>query len=185
MNDRQATQLSKYRKKKTEQKQSLAKEANQEIVEGLAEIKESLAELQSRPIELDNTETNKVLEQALEQVVELQKQSEGNNEKLVAEIVDRISKIRVEVNAPKSPDVHNKIVVSDWQKEYIFSDSDKSEGTTYIGFVNPKGEWYIEAVYKSKTSDKARFIFGKEDYVSNWGKRLQHNYKYLYEAING
>lgn len=42
MNDKQATQLSKYRKKKTEQQQSLAREANQEIVEGLAVIDSNL-----------------------------------------------------------------------------------------------------------------------------------------------
>lgn len=185
MNEQQYKTLSNIRKNKAERHKKLAKEVNQEIVDGLSDIKDSLADLQNRTIEVDNTETNQVLEQALDKVVELQKQSEGNNEKLVAEIVDRISKIRVEVNAPKSPDVHNKIVVTDWKKEYIFSDSDKSQSTTYVGFVNPKGEWYIELVTKSKTSDKARFIFGKDDYVSNWGKRLQHNYKYLYEAING
>ena len=146
MNEQQLQTLSKIRKTKADRHKELAKESNQEIVDGLSEIKDSLAELQSRPIEIDNTDSNKILEEALDQVVALQKQSEGNNEKLVAEIVDKISKIRVEVNAPKNPDVHNKIVVSDWKKEYIFSDSDKSESTTYIGFVNPKGEWYIEIV---------------------------------------
>lgn len=160
------------------------------IATELQDIKKSIADLAKsyeKGIDVfDRTDTNDLLEQSLDKAVELQKESDGRHDKLVKEIVEQIAKIRPVVNLPEQKqDVVNKIIVSDWKKEYMFSDSDKSEGTTYVGFVNPKGGWYIERVSKSKTSDKARFIFGSDSYVSNWGNRLKHNYKLLYEAING
>jgi hypothetical protein len=103
------------------------------------------------------------------------------------DVIDAVNAIKINpiVNVPTPiANVENKIVVQDWRKEYMFSDSDKSESTTYVGFVNPSGGWYIERVTKSKTSDKARFVFGKSDYISNWGKRLKLDYKYLFEVFN-
>lgn len=170
---------------------------SQKIAEELEGMKTHLAEMAEsfeKGIEtFDNTKANELLEENLDRVVELQKEIDGNNterakdfEKRIKEIVDKIAAIRPVVNVQeKESKIVNKIIVEDWKKQYMFSDSDKSESTTYVGFVRPDGGWYIERVTKSKTSDKARFIFGDSDYVSNWGSRLQHNYKYLYEAING
>lgn len=164
-------------------------QSSKKVAEELAEVKNKLDELQNafeRGLDVfDTTTTNELLEKSLDRAVELQKESEGKFDGLVKTIIEQVSKIRPVVNMPEQKrEIVNKIVVQDWKKEYVFSDSDKSESTTYVGFVNPGGGWYIERVTKSKTSDKARFIFGKGDYVSNWGKRLQHNYKYLYEAID-
>lgn len=107
----------------------------------------------------------------------------------ISDLAKRIENLKFEpiFNIPKqeTPIVNNKINVQDWRREYMFSDSDKTKSTTYVGFVNPNGGWYIERVTKSDTSDKARFVFGKSGYVSNWGKRLQLDYKYLFEAYNG
>lgn len=163
---------------------------NKKVAKELKDIKEQLESLQNafeRGLDVyDNTTTNELLEKSLDRAVELQKESDERHKALVEEIVGKISAIRTVVNVPKQEQkIVNKILVQDWRKEYMFSDSDKSESMTYVGFVNPKGEWYIERVTKSKTSDKARFIFGTDDYVSNWGSRLKHNYKYLYEAFNG
>ena len=164
-------------------------QSSKKVAEELAEVKNKLDELQNafeRGLDVfDTTTTNELLEKSLDRAVELQKESEGKFDGLVKTIIEQVSKIRPVVNMPEQKrEIVNKIVVQDWKKEYVFSDSDKSESTTYVGFVNPGGGWYIERVAKSKTSDKARFIFGKGDYVSNWGKRLQHNYKYLFEAID-
>jgi hypothetical protein len=165
-------------------------EATQEMANTLVEVKDKLNSLQDayeRGLDVFNqSETNDLLEKSLDQAVELQRQADGKLDELVGTIIEQVAKIRPVVNLPEQKrEIINKIIVSDWKKEYTFTDSDKTETTTYVGFVNPQGGWYIERVTKSKTSDKARFIFGKSDYVSNWGSRLQHNYKYLYEAING
>lgn len=103
----------------------------------------------------------------------------------IEKIVEKISAIEFnpKINVPTPiANVNNKIVVQDWRKDYIFSDSDKTKSVTYVGFVSPTGSWYIERVNKSETSDKARFVFGSSDYVSNWGSRLKLNYKLLFEA---
>lgn len=190
MNELQISNLSEYRKKKVAQRHSVDKQNFDNLGDQLSDIKNRLSELQSayeRGVDIfDSNTTNELLEKSLDKAVEIQKQGDKSLQKAIDTIIEQVAKIRPIVNVPEQKQsITNKIVVQDWKKEYMFSDSDKTETTTYVGFVKPDGGWYIERITKSKTSDKARFVFGGGDYVSNWGKRLQHNYKYLYEAIDG
>lgn len=141
----------------------------------------------------DNTDKNREINN--DKFIELKSEIEAIQNKLhegielkdLQDIITKIAEIKVNpiinIPAPVS-NVENKIVVQDWKKEFMFSDSDKTDTTTYVGFVNPSGGWYIERVTKSKSSDKARFVFGRSDYVSNWGKRLKQDYKLLFEVFN-
>lgn len=191
--------MSDYKEKIAKAKELNASKANtftfkdentKQVADNLVEVKKTLEGLQNafeKGVEhFDNTTTNDLLEEALDKVVELHKAGGENVKELANSIVKQIADIRIDVNVPKQEQkIENKIVVEDWRKAYMFSDSDKTESTKYVGFVSPSGEWYIERITSSETSDKARFIFGKDDYVSNWGKRLQLDYKYLFEAYNG
>jgi len=160
------------------------KKIHESIAEMQGKVQAALQEQDTEAVER-NTEQFKALKASLDELQ--QGFANGVSVTNLKELYDKFEKIKFDpvINVPTPiANVQNKIVVQDWKKEYIFSDSDKSESTTYVGFVNIAGGWYIERVTKSKTSDKARFVFGKGDYVSNWGKRLQQDYKYLYEAID-
>ncbi len=191
--------MSNYEKKLTKLK-SIKKPAEDAKVgffdnQDILEFKQTIIDLQKN-VELILTEREATaINRSSEQFKELQSalNSLENNLKQgidvnnFKDVIDAVNAIKFNpiINVPTPiANVENKILVQDWRKEYMFSDSDKSESTTYVGFVNPNGGWYIERVTKSKTSDKARFVFGKSDYISNWGKRLKLDYKYLFEVFN-
>lgn len=162
-------------------------EHSEDILNSLIDVKTQLESLETavgnNTEKFDIETTNKLLEDNLDKVISLHKQGGDEFKTLAASIVKQIAELQINVNVPEQKQaIVNKIVVQDWRKEYMFSDSDKGKTITFVGFVSPTGSWYIEKVTKGDTSDNARFAFGSSDYVSNWGKHKQLTYEYLFEA---
>lgn len=61
---------------------------------------------------------------------------------------------------------------------YVCSDIDKG-ATSYYGFVNNKGSWYI----MKKTDVAIRFVKGSSDYVDNFNNRASLEYDYYYNVF--
>lgn len=103
----------------------------------------------------------------------------------VDEINKSINLLNERIAEYQEKGVIHKVVVQDWRKEYMYSDSDKTGSTIYAGFIHKTGKWFIERITKSGETSKARYVFGKKDYAQNWGNKSALNYQYLHEAYDG
>lgn len=66
---------------------------------------------------------------------------------------------------------------------YRAQDIDEEEmGVQYIGFVNPKGAWYI--IRNDEEKNALRYKFGRSRYSAAWGKLSTFDYKLLDEAYD-
>lgn len=67
--------------------------------------------------------------------------------------------------------------------DYFAQDLDELEpGIQYVGFVNPKGNWYI--IKNIEEENKLRYAFGSDAYADFWPRASQLQYKRLDEALN-
>lgn len=77
-----------------------------------------------------------------------------------------------------NPDGTSEIVEVDPTAAYAPSDIEEST-TSYFGFVNSAGGWYIMKV----DSGAYRYIKGDSDYTTNWTGRAGLSYDYFYNVF--
>lgn len=66
--------------------------------------------------------------------------------------------------------------------DYMAHDLDEMEqGVQYVGFVNPKGNWYI--VKNVEAENTLRYAFGNDAYADFWPRASQLEYTLLSEAL--
>lgn len=67
--------------------------------------------------------------------------------------------------------------------DYYAQDLDEMEpGIQYVGFVNPKGNWYI--IKNTEAENKLRYAFGDDAYKDFFARASQLEYKLLNEALH-
>ncbi|MBD2694435.1 hypothetical protein [Anabaena catenula] len=72
--------------------------------------------------------------------------------------------------------------------KYVLQDTEDSAlayfeegGTSYFGYADIEGRWYIERCIYNPTSN--RFAAGEGDYATNWANRASLTYDYIYNAL--
>jgi len=63
--------------------------------------------------------------------------------------------------------------------DYAPSDIDESGATSYYGFLDKRGWWYIMVV----TSTSIRYTRGEKDYIANWAIHTDLSYQYYDQAF--
>lgn len=66
--------------------------------------------------------------------------------------------------------------------EYRAQDLKEDGDIQYIGFVNPKGNWYI--IENNVTKNTMRYLFGTADYQKHFKNAASYVYKLLNEAVD-
>jgi uncharacterized phage infection (PIP) family protein YhgE len=66
--------------------------------------------------------------------------------------------------------------------QYKAQDISSDDSFQHVGFLSPKGEWYI--MENDIEGGSLRYFFGSKGYASYWKKRTSLNYKLLNEAVN-
>lgn len=66
--------------------------------------------------------------------------------------------------------------------QFRISDMDVDNDPRYYGYLEKDGKWMIikETVAAPRTY---RYIFGEDDYVTNWGNRAMLGYNYFNEVF--
>lgn len=96
-------------------------------------------------------------------------------EKLLEEVIDRLSTPSIVPTTEKTPDKPEPLT------HYTAQDLDDApDGTQYIGFMSISGNWYI--MHHDTKTDRNTYYFGKGDYQEEWGSKYSHEYKPLSEA---
>lgn len=57
--------------------------------------------------------------------------------------------------------------------------------TSYFGYVNNKGEWYLMRSVKTDAVTAYRFYKGDGDYATAWAARGDPTYDYFYNVFGG
>jgi hypothetical protein len=105
--------------------------------------------------------------------------------------VPKITIPKAELKVVKeTTNVTNEITVEDWRKEYVMSDSRKTEKISYYGHLKTDGSWYIMRHRAGggvdegfgEEWDEIRYIFGSKDYAKNFKNREELKYKLLNKA---
>jgi hypothetical protein len=66
---------------------------------------------------------------------------------------------------------------------YRAQDLDEMEpGVQYVGFINPRGAWYI--IKNNEEQNTLRYAFGNDSYEKFWPQASKLDYKLLNEALN-
>lgn len=71
------------------------------------------------------------------------------------------------------------LTLADYKAQDINEDDPNIQ---YIGFVNPRGGWYI--IENNTLDNSLRYKFGKDKYPKAWRKPAEHKFKLLNEALN-
>jgi hypothetical protein len=79
----------------------------------------------------------------------------------------------------KQPKDTQGIVLSTYRAQDI---DEMEQGIQYVGFLNPKGEWYI--IRNEEAANKLRYKFGTQGYQEAFAMADKFEYKLLNEAIN-
>lgn len=88
----------------------------------------------------------------------------------VAPIVKAIENLKEEKEVEIDLDDYRGIIIDD-----------ESDTMQYIGFMNPKGEWYI--ICNDIGDNKMTYVFGKTNFNGAWDSHVSLNYKMLDAAV--
>lgn len=111
-----------------------------------------------------------------------------NNTEPIARALDNIkivSNTKPEIKIPKidvpAPQVKIVNTNNDIYATYKASDADVGEESSYYGFIDSSGNWFI---LRRSGSDSAsfRYAFGNKDYKDNWLSREKIKYGYYNES---
>lgn len=126
----------------------------------------------------------------------LNKKDAQSIEKCMAKIVEAINSKdfspKIDVKPPAVPKIDTSSIVAAIGdlKESDGIDLDNYRGVTidndsevmqYIGFLNPKGEWYIAC--NNMESNQMTYVFGKANFTSAWESHMNLGYAILNVAV--
>jgi hypothetical protein len=165
-------------------------------------IEQAVKGLDSSDHESSELEVLQAMKSVLEKLNSSNSTDADTNRELLSKVVAAINALKLNVEAPQitvEPTPVDFTPLQDTIKEYFASDQteedsgicfedykaqdiSETDNMQYVGFVNPKGNWYI--IENDVKGNSLRYLFGTKNYAKTFKKASTYQYFLLNEAIN-